>query len=457
MKPSKLNLFDVTMIVVSLVIGMGIFRTPVNVAETSTSATMFFMVWVIGGLVALCGALTYAEIGSRLPVTGGYYKIFSYCYHPSIAFAINCIILVSNAASLAAVALIGSEYISNVFFKESADKGTLKIIISAIAIILFYGVNLLGLKMTARTQNVLTIIKIGLVVLLISAIFTDGSASSLAITPPSGESESTGISGFLKALGASLVAVSFTYGGYQQVINFGGEVKNAPRIMPRGIFFGISIIMLLYLAINYAYYKVIGFNELKEAESIAAILAGSIFGEKGFTILSILLFLSVLAYVNVVLMSNPRVMYAMSEEGVLPSAFRRKSKSRDVMVTALSVFAAMCIVILFYAKTFDEILNHTIFLDSIGMATSAATVFILRKRKVGGQQGDKNFYRMKIYPLMPLIFILTYFLIAVSIAVNTPKAAGVSAIIFSVFFVLYFLLRKNSSQNNFTPDEGPKV
>lgn len=456
MKPSKLNLFDVTMIVVSLVIGMGIFRTPVNVAATSTSAGMFFMVWVIGGIVALCGALTYAEIGSRLPVTGGYYKIFSYCYHPSIAFAINCIILVSNAASLAAVALIGSEYISNVFFKDSADKDTLKIVISAVAIVLFYGVNLLGLKMTARTQNVLTIIKIGLVLLLISAVFTDGHAHTFSMTP-SGGAGSPGLSGYLKALGASLVAVSFTYGGYQQVINFGGEVRNAPRIMPRGIFFGITIIMLLYLAINYAYYKVIGFGDLKEAESIAAILAGAIFGEKGFTILSILLFLSVLAYVNVVLMSNPRVMYAMSEEGVLPAAFRKKSKSRDVMVTALSVFAAMCIVILFYAKTFDEILNHTIFLDSIGMATSAATVFILRKRKVGGKEGDKNFYRMKIYPLMPLIFILTYLLIAVSIAVNTPKAAGVSAIIFSVFFVLYFLLRRNSSQNNFTPDEGPKV
>ena len=104
----KLNLFDFTMIVVSLVIGMGIFRTPVNVAKAVDTPFIFFGVWVVGGLIALCGALTYAEIGSRLPVTGGYYKVFSYAYHPSIAFAINCIILVSNAASLAAVALVGS-------------------------------------------------------------------------------------------------------------------------------------------------------------------------------------------------------------------------------------------------------------------------------------------------------------------------------------------------------------
>src|SRR5690349_1144629 len=160
----KLNLFDFTMIVVTLVIGMGIFRTPVNVARNVETPFIFFAAWIAGGIIALCGALTYAEIGSRLPVTGAYYKIFSYCYHPSIAFAINCIILVSNAASLAGVALIGSEYLANVLFKGNTNINSIKLLISTIAVIGFYGVNLLGLKMSARTQNVLTVIKIGVVV-----------------------------------------------------------------------------------------------------------------------------------------------------------------------------------------------------------------------------------------------------------------------------------------------------
>src|SRR5215212_11740553 len=122
---NKLGLFDFTMIVVSLVIGMGIFRTPANVAAASPTPLIFFVAWFAGGLVALCGALTYAEIGSRLPVMGGYYKVFSYAYHPSIAFAINCIILVSNAASGAAVALVGSEYITGVLLPSSNDPGWL--------------------------------------------------------------------------------------------------------------------------------------------------------------------------------------------------------------------------------------------------------------------------------------------------------------------------------------------
>ena len=104
----KLNLFDLTMIVVSLVIGMGIFRNPASVAATSGNSSIFFLVWFAGGLIALCGALTYAEIGLRLPAMGGYYKVFAECYHPSVAFAINCIILISNAASLSGVAIIGS-------------------------------------------------------------------------------------------------------------------------------------------------------------------------------------------------------------------------------------------------------------------------------------------------------------------------------------------------------------
>ena len=182
-KSNKLNLFDFTMIVVSLVIGMGIFRTPANVAKASPDTFLFFAAWIAGGLVALCGALTYAEIGSRLPVTGGYYKVFSYAYHPSIAFAINCVILVSNAASLAAVALVGGEYITGIFIPLSKDIEwmkvaanisyiqTIHIIIAIIAIFIFYGVNLAGLKMSAKTQNVLTVIKIILILLLIAPLF----------------------------------------------------------------------------------------------------------------------------------------------------------------------------------------------------------------------------------------------------------------------------------------------
>ncbi|MBC7903697.1 MAG: amino acid permease, partial [Gemmatimonadaceae bacterium] len=166
----KLKLFDLTMIVIGLVIGMGIFRTAADSANASITPAVYFGAWIAGGIIALCGALTYAEIGSRFPVTGGYYKIFAECYHPSIAFAINCIILISNAASLSGVALIGSEYISQILF-DVPPSDMVKALIAMVAIVLFYGVNLAGLRLSSKTQNVLMLIKITMIVVLILALF----------------------------------------------------------------------------------------------------------------------------------------------------------------------------------------------------------------------------------------------------------------------------------------------
>ena len=443
MSKPKLNLFDFTMIMVTLVIGMGIFRTPANVAASSPSPAVFFSVWIAGGIIAICGALTYAEIGSRFPVTGGYYRIFSYAYHPSVAFAVNCIILISNAASLAGVALIGAEYIIKVVMPDAAGTQAIQLIIAISSILLFYGVNLAGLKMSARTQNILAIVKICLILLLITPLFFyhdvnhANELSNTIVNPTLRE--------YIKAFGLGLVAVSFTYGGYQQSINFGEEVKNPSKNIPRGIFIGLLIIVALYLSINYAYYKVIGFTELKSTKNIAAIMAGHVFGAAAGNILSVLLFLSVLAYVNVLLMSNPRVMQAMSEEGVLPKTFGRRTINTNVLFTSLSVFASLCVLIVFRAKTFDEILSFTIFLDCFGMVLSAATIFKLRKRTA--HLDGTGIYKMKLFPLMPVIFILAYTFVGISIFIDKPATGLTGLAILAGFILLYFLAKGGNSKN----------
>ncbi len=403
-----LSLFDLTMIVIGLVIGMGIFRTASDSARAAITPTVFFVAWFVGGIIALCGALTYAEIGSRYPVTGGYYKIFATAYHPSVAFAINCIILISNAASLAAVALIGSEYLSEIIFSKPPSD-LVKSLIAMGSILLFYVVNLMGLRMSSKTQNVLMLIKIGMILLLIMAVFFPEHHTVQTATV-SAEAASFTFMDYVKSFGGALVAVCFTYGGYQQTINFGEEIKNPSKNMPRGIFIGILVIIALYLTVSYSYYTVIGFEELKTSKGIAAIVAEKIFGPTGRYVFSLLLFFAVLAYVNVILLSNPRVMYAMSEDGILPAAFRKKDEKRDVLTVSLTVYALLSILILFFLDTFDKILSFTIFLDCIGMAFSAATLFILRKRMKG--QDDSHIYKMKLYPLMPVVFIAAYAFVA---------------------------------------------
>lgn len=418
---------------------MGIFRTASDAASKAITPALFFSGWVAGGLIALCGALTYAEIGSRFPVTGGYYKVFAVCYHPSIAFSINCIILISNAASMSGVALVGSEYISQVLFHTDPGNTT-RALIAMLPIVLFYLVNLAGLRLSAMAQNVLMVIKIGMLVLLISSIFFIQGGAAPTITGAA----NLGAMDYIKSFGLVLIAVSFTYGGYQQTINFGEEVQEPRKTLPKGIFIGILLIISLYLAVSYAYYNAIGFEDLKTSRGIASIVVEKMFGPTGKTAASILLFVAVLAYVNVLLLSNPRVMFAMSKDGILPAAFSKVNEKRDVLTVSLTAFAAAGVIVLFFMDSFNKILNFTIFLDSIGMASSAATIFILRKRT--RNLDGTGIYKMKLFPLLPLIFIAAYIFVGISIAFETPGLALIGTAVFAGFLLIYFAvtyLKKN--------------
>jgi len=441
----KLNIFSFTMIVVGLVIGMGIFRTAATSAQVAVSPSVYFIAWIIGGIVALCGGLTYAEIGSRYPVTGGYYKVFSYAYHPSIAFAINCIILISNAASLSAVALIGSGYIAKLF-PNYLYTDTHKALLSAAAILLFYGINLMGLKMSSKAQNLLMLIKIGMIVFLITCLFWPNEGTATATTViNNAESQIS----WIQSLGLSLIAVSFTYGGYQQTINFGNEVNNPARNIPKGILWGIAIIIALYLLVNFSYYTIIGFDAMKGEKEIAYVVISRLFGKGGADLFSFFLFFGVLAYVNALLLSNPRVMFAMSEEGSLPKVFSFQSSKNQVLTVSLTVFTALCFVILFFAQTFEKILNFTIFLDCFGMIASSATIFKLRKQTK--HLDGTGIYKMKLFPLFPIIFMLNYAFVGVSIALQDWKTAFTGVTVLLAFITVYFVINSIKKANSTTP------
>ena len=434
--PKKLSLFDISLIVVSLVIGMGIFRVPASVAATSGTETIFFGVWIAGGFIALCGALTYAEIGKRLPAMGGYYKVFAECYHPAIGFSVNAIILISNAASLAIVTLIGADYVSDLLYgKPSGTFFNTGVAIAAVGI--FYLVNLSGLKTSSRTQNILTITKLSMIVVLIASVIKG------VIVEPHGYN--TGDPVYTIAdkrpwilFLISLIPVSFAFGGYQQTINFGAEAEK-PSGIPRGILIGIGIVTLLYLSINLAYTKVIGYEPMKNATAIGALLCEAWFGKAGAKVFDGLMFLSVMAYVNVILLSNPRVMYAMSQDGVFPKLFGYRNEKTGAITNSLTVFALTTILVSFLGKGIDPILNFSMFLDSIGMATSAAAIFILRKRqRVLATDNSVQEYSA-ITPYVAGFFIVAYFAIATGVFLKDPTAAWTGTILFLVFLIIYRL------------------
>lgn len=144
-------------------------------------------------------------------------------------------------------------------------------------------------------------------------------------------------------------------------------------------------------------------------------------------------------------MSNPRVMYAMSEDGILPKMFSKKDEKRDVLTVSLTVYAIISVVVLFFADTFDKILSFTIFLDSIGMVLSAGTIFIIRKRTK--HLDPSTIYSMKMFPLVPLVFIAAYVFVAISIALDKPDTALTATGVLSAFLVIYFVTRKRSSSH----------
>ncbi|MEO5944168.1 MAG: APC family permease [Ferruginibacter sp.] len=439
---SKLSVFSFTMIVIGLVIGMGIFRTAATSAKDAISPSVYFSAWIIGGIVALCGALTYAEIGSRYPITGGYFKVFAKAYHPSIAFAINCLILVSNAASLSAVALIGSGYLLKLFPGTFTDID--KALVSTGAIIIFYLINLKGLKMSSKTQNVLMLIKIAMLLVLIAALFFPSHYATTA--PTVRASQPIDYMSWIRSLGVSLIAVSFTYGGYQQTINFGNEVEQPAKNIPKGIFTGIIVIIIIYMLVNLSYYKLIGFDQMKNEKEIAYVVIDKIFGTTGATVFSAFLFLGVLAYVNGLLLSNPRVMFAMAddtEDKCLPAAFAKQNNKTGVFTLSLTVFAALCIIILYFSQQFEKILTFSIFLDCFGMILSSATIFWFRKKTKA--LDNTGIYKMKLFPLLPLVFIAAYLFVGISITIADPQAALTGVIVLVAFMLIYFLVRRKNS------------
>jgi basic amino acid/polyamine antiporter, APA family len=440
----QLKTFDLTMIVAGLVIGMGIFRVPSEVAQKAGIPLIFFLAWITGAVVSFIGALTFAEIGSRYPVAGGFYKIFSHCYHPAFAFMVNWVVILSNAGAMAAVTIMGAEYIFPVLLPSVAHDTAIPII-TVSSMVILYVINMIGIRTSSRLLNILMFVKLGLLALLISAVFfLDGKETHESTALPALTSAE-----MLKAFTMCFIPIFFTYGGYQQTINFGKDIDDARRKMPRAIFFGISIILLVYLGVNYSFYKVLGLSGLAHSSTIAADVTGLMFGSIAYKVVALIMFLSVMAYVNVGLMANPRVYFAMAEDNILPPIFKRINNKTQVQEFALTIFCVFILLTLFFLSSFQKILEHVMFFDSIGFITASAAIFILRSRaKNDPEQNDV--FRMKGYPILPAIFILVYIAVNISVFYTNPAAAVTGFLLFvlglPLYYLIQFILKKNTNK-----------
>jgi len=433
----KLTTFDATMIVVSLIIGIGIFRTPAMVAAAAKTPTLFYAAWALGGLVSFLGALTFAEIGGRFAKPGSYYKVVAENYGSGLAFMLNWTnVVILNGAGAAGVALIGAEYLTPIVFPGAAPT-TARVQVTAVVLILgLLVINYLGIKTGAWAQNVLSILKVVMIGVLAAAAFLTKSApegpAALPLDRP-----------WFFALGVAFIYVFYAYGGYQNTINFGADVHDARRNVPRAIFFGILVVLVCYLTINAAYVKTLGVPGIAGAKLVAAETARVTLGETGKLIVSLAIFLSAMGFLNVTLMQIPRVYYSMAEDRTLPAIFQKVNPKTQTQEFGLAFLGGIILVSIYFLRTFENIVDYVMFLDTITLAVVSSSVFVLRRK--ARQAGEVyTGYRVPFYPVLPIVFIVTMLAVALNVLLTQTREALLGSVFFAVGLPVFLLMRRVS-------------
>ncbi|HKQ60639.1 MAG TPA: amino acid permease [Candidatus Polarisedimenticolaceae bacterium] len=438
MKPAglepKLSTFDATMIVVSLVIGIGIFRTPALVAAATGRPLVFFAAWIVGGAISAIGALTFAEIGARFPRPGAYYAVVADCYHSSLAFMLNWAGALMQGAGAAGVAFIGAEHL--VPFVGPGGHGPRVVQLTAIALLLvLVGLNYLGIRTGARAQNLLSLLKIALILLLAGGAFLNAPAQAADPSTIASSDSAAGWSGLL----GGLVAVFYTYGGYHNTINVGGDVRDARRSLPQAIVLGMLLVTALYLVINLAYVRVLGLPAVAASPLVAAEAARVCFGRAGHAVVSTAIFLSAMGFVNATILQVPRAYYAMAEDGVLPAAFLRVNPRTQVQELGLLCFAVTLLVPALLVGSFEKLLNYVMFTDALSLAVVASTLFVLRRRAPGAPASG---WRVPGYPVLPALFVLLLAGVALRVLWTETVLALAGAAILLAGWPLFYGMRR---------------
>jgi len=425
----RLSTFDTAMVVFSLVVGIGIFRTPAIVAEAAADSTLFFTAWIAGGLVSLLGALTFAEIGSRYPRAGGYYRVVADCYHPTLAFMLNWSQTLMQGAGAAGVAFIGADYLMPVLLPAEWCTPRTSLVFACGTMLLLLILNYRGVKLGARAQNLLSTLKI---VMIVGLAVLGLLLAERVNAPPAVTNQPAGL-----RLASALIPCFYAYGGYHMTMNLGADLKDARRRFPLAITAGMLTVVTLYLLLNFAYQRVLGINGIAGSKLVAAALSRATFGPAGEVVVSLAVFLSAAGFVNATVMQMPRSFYAMAQDGVLPRAFLRVNPQTQVQEVGLLFFGATMLLPAFVLGSFEKLLNYVIFTDMLTLAVVASTLFVLRRRRIA-----EDGYRMPGYPLLPALFVLCLLGVATRVFTLEPKLALAGLLILATGWPLFRLGRK---------------
>ena len=419
----RLGVFSATMAVIGGIIGSGVFLGPEVVAARVGSAGLTLTAWIVGGVIALVGALSFGELGARRPRAGGGYVYLREAFGPLPAFLYGwALLLVIATGATAAVAVTFASYTIPLLGWPAT--ATLPLAIGAI--VLLSAVNYVGVKPAAVTQNAFTILKLAaLAALIVAGLFAMTPAALYRLLPPL--AAPVGVWGVGVALGAALVPVLFAYGGWQQT-NFIAEELIAPeRDLPRALVLGVAGVVTVYLLANIVYLRVLGVGGLAASTAPAADVMGRVLGPAGRRLISAGIAVSTFGFLNLVILVTPRVFQAMAADGVFLKRLATLHPTYRTPTGAI-VFMAAWSILLALSGTYAQLLDYVVFGDWIFFGLTVATLFIYRARDPTPLPGphplaSEGGFRVPAYPWTPALFVLAAAYVVASSIMANPKNA----------------------------------
>ncbi len=426
----KLNRFDLTIIVIGSVIGSGIFLTPSGIAQVLPSAFLILLVWVVGGLLALAGALTFAELGAMMPDAGGVYVFLNRAYGGLFGFLYGwAYFTVVNTGGLAALSIAFATYLG-VFVPLTAT--TVKMVAIA-GLLLLTAVNFFGVKSGGILADVLTILKlVGIFgVIVVGFYWGDPSRVDFSTLLPKEDFH------LWSALALAMVGVLWSYGGWQHATYVAGEAKDQSRNIPLALVSGTAVVTLIYLLINLSYMYLLPLNEIAQSEQLASEAVSRIFGPLGGQFIAVAIFISVFGTAGIYTMTAPRIYYAMARDGVF---FKKVAEihPRYHVPTFAILFQTLWAIVLILSGTFYQLITYVAFTDWIFFAMTGASIFLFRRR----QPHARRPYRTPGYPLTPIFFVA----VSVWFVLNTLISAPVQSLAGLTFLAagvpIYYLWKR---------------
>jgi APA family basic amino acid/polyamine antiporter len=423
---------DATMINAGGIIGSGIFMVPATVALYTASSSLFFMVWILGGIVSLFGALSVAELGAAMPKAGGQYVYLNEAYGPVWGYLYGwSAVAVINTASMAAVGVAFAEYLK--FFYTITDLAVKEIAI--FSIILLTIINIVDVKSGARFQNIFTFAKLGAILgVILLGLFLEG-GSTQNFSPLFTDRPPLSLIG---PLGLAMVAVLWTFDGWIFVTYVAGEVKNPERNIPLSLIFCMVIVVSVYIALNTVLVYVLGFDQMIGSELVMADAASKFIGGKGAAIVTIIILISLIGANNGFILTSARINYAMARDNRF---FKQAAFIHPKFQSPANALIIQCIwaCILTFSGTFNQLITYIIFASWIFYGMSAGAVIILRKKK---PDMDRP-YKTPFYPWIPIIFILFAIFLTVNTILEAPRDAAIGTGIILAGLPLYYYWKKN--------------